>query len=281
MLLVAGFLGAASTAAQQVAGSADARPRFDVASIRPCTANASAGRGGWAGTALPGRLRIDCQSFFQLMRTAYQVFAGGRVNPPGTYPTFEPDLGSPKAPDWTAVMRFTIEAVTERTPPPSPAVMRGPMLQRLLEERFKLKIRRETREMAVDELVVSKGGAKLKPLQPGTCVPYDSSVYPQPALEPGQRQCRNISSERDASGTAWIQTAEAMTLDDLAAGMRGRDRKPVINKTAITGFVSFRVIYTDDYNTAVKDQLGLELRPARAMREFLVIDHIEQLEPNE
>jgi uncharacterized protein (TIGR03435 family) len=42
-------------------------------------------------------------------------------------------------------MRFTIEAVTERTPPPSPAVMRGPMLQTLLEERFKLKIRRETR----------------------------------------------------------------------------------------------------------------------------------------
>jgi uncharacterized protein (TIGR03435 family) len=186
---------------RQVAES-DARLRFDVASIRLCAANASGGR--WVGTALPGRLRIDCQSFFQLMRTAYQVFADGRVNTPGTYPTFEPDLGSRKAPDWTGVMRFTIEAVTARTPPP-PAVMRGPMLQTLLEERFKLKIRRETREMAVDELIVSKGGANLKPLQPGTCVPYDSSVYPQPALEPGQRQCRNISSERDASGTAWIK----------------------------------------------------------------------------
>jgi uncharacterized protein (TIGR03435 family) len=132
----------------------------------------------------------------------------------------------------------------------------------------------------VDELVVSKGGANLKPLQPGTCVPYDSSVYPQPALEPGQRQCRNLSAERDASGTGWIQTVEAMTLDDLAAGMKGRDRRPVINKTDITGFVSFRLIYTGDYNTAVKDQLGLELRPAKAMREFLVIDHIEQLVAN-
>jgi uncharacterized protein (TIGR03435 family) len=138
-----------------------------------------------------------------------------------------------------------------------------------IEERFKLKIRRETREMAVDELVVAKGGAKLKPLQPGTCVPYDSSVYPQPTLEPGQRQCRLMSSERDATDTAWVQTAEAITLDDLAAGMRGRDRRPVINKTGITGFVSFRLIYTGDYNTAVKDQLGLELRPAKAMREFL------------
>jgi uncharacterized protein (TIGR03435 family) len=213
------------------------------------------------------------------MNTAYRVFANGRVNTPATYPTLE---DSPKAPGWTRSAWFTINAVTERTPPPSPAVMRGPMLQTLLEDRFKLKIRRETRVIAVDELIVAKGGARLGPFRSGTCVPYDSSVSPQPALEPGQRPCRNFT-ERDATDTAWVLTVEAMTLDDVAAAMRGRDRKPVINKTNIAGFVSFRLIYTDQdsYISGLKDQLGLELRPAKAMREFLVIDHIEQLVANQ
>src|SRR5678816_529682 len=76
--------------ARQVAASADTRPRFDAATLKPCTPNApGSGRSGGAGTALPGRLRIECQPFFSLMRMAYQLYADGRANAPGTYPTLE------------------------------------------------------------------------------------------------------------------------------------------------------------------------------------------------
>ncbi len=257
---------------------ADSRPRFDVVSLRPCAPSAPGpGRGGSAGTASPGRLRIDCQSLFSLIHTAYQVYADGRVNPPPTYPTLEPDISSPKAPDWMRTVRFTIEATAE-TASPTAAVMQGPMLQTLLEDRFKLKMHRETREVASYDLVVAKGGPKLKPLEPGTCVPYDWSVSPQPPLEAGQRRCENVSA-RDASGTAFVENAEAMTLDEVAAMVGGGlDRAPVVNKTGLTGFFSFRLVYTDHdaFLAALKDQLGLELRPARAKRDFLVIDHVEQ-----
>jgi len=286
---VAGVLNAA-TPAWQVA-ERDTRPRFDVASIRACTSNAPGTRG--AAPLSPGRLRIDCRSFFDLMRMAYQVYAGGRVNAPGTYPTLDPfNYASPRAPAWTGSMTFTIEAISEQTPPPSPTMMRGPMLQTLLEERFKLKMHRESREMSVYEMVVGKGGVKVKRFQPGTCVPYDWSVDPQPPLESGKRRCLN-RGDRDAAGTSWVETAEATTLDELAETITNNaralalagigDGRPVINRTGINGLVSYRLVYTDHdaYIAGIKDQLGLDLRPARAMRDFLVIDHVEQPATNQ
>jgi uncharacterized protein (TIGR03435 family) len=42
-------------------------------------------------------------------------------------------------------------------------MLEGPMLQALLEDRFKLNIRRETREIPVYELTVAKKGFKLAP----------------------------------------------------------------------------------------------------------------------
>jgi uncharacterized protein (TIGR03435 family) len=118
-------------------------------------------------------------------------------------------------------------------------------------------------------------------------------VSPPPPLESGQRRCQNISSERDATGTAYVQSVEALTLDELAEQMTESalaaaisgvgDGRAVINRTGITGFVSFRLIYTDrdSYVAALKDQVGLELRPTRAIRDFLVIDHVEQPSPDQ
>lgn len=56
--------------------------------------------------------------------------------------------------------------------------MRGPMLQAPFEERFRLKVGRETREIAVYDLVVAKGGQKLKPFEEGTCTPLGQLVRP-------------------------------------------------------------------------------------------------------
>lgn len=51
-------------------------------------------------------------------------------------------------------------------------MMNGPMLQALLENRFRLKIHRETKEVPVYTLTVSKAGPPLQPFQ-GSCIPWD------------------------------------------------------------------------------------------------------------
>jgi uncharacterized protein (TIGR03435 family) len=236
---------------------------------------APGGRGGEAAGSSPVRLRLECQSLNALIRSAYLVYANGRQNPPGTYPIVEWS----KASERLKFDRFTIEAKTDAATPA--AVMRGPMLQAVLEDRFKLKIHYETREVPIYELVVAKSGLKLTPFKPGACIPFDWNSYPPPPLEPGQRRCEN-STLRDDTGNYWVVTAEATTLDDIAAGLlTGLDR-PVVNKTGLTGLFAFRLIYEDhdSFIPALKNQLGLELRPAKGPRRFLVIDHVERPTPN-
>ena len=70
-------------------------------------------------------------------------------------------------PGWVASERYTINAKAEDNA--NAYVMQGPLLQTLLENRFKLKIHRETREIPIYELVVAKGGPKLKPFREGIC----------------------------------------------------------------------------------------------------------------
>jgi uncharacterized protein (TIGR03435 family) len=79
-----------------------------------------------------------------------------------------PTDGTDGGPDWVDTDGYTIEAkaegVTDR------ALMQGPMLQAILEDRFKIKVHRETREIAVDALVIAGGGSKLKRFVEGSCV---------------------------------------------------------------------------------------------------------------
>lgn len=52
-------------------------------------------------------------------------------------------------------------------------MMSGPMLQMLLEERFRLRIHPETSQVSVYRLTIAKGGQKLKLFQDGACTPID------------------------------------------------------------------------------------------------------------
>jgi uncharacterized protein (TIGR03435 family) len=179
--------------------------------------------------------------------------------------------------------RFTIEATTAEAMPID--VIRGPMLQAALEDRFKLKVRRESREVPIYEMVARKAGHKLTPFKPGLCLPYDWSSVPQPPLDSGQRRCTSVT-ERDNDNN-WVLTVEAQTLDGIAGGFRVDPDRPVVNKTGIAGLFSFRLVYrggepggAPPFVDAVQDQLGLEFRPAKGLRDFLVIDHVERPTPN-
>ena len=64
------------------------------------------------------------------------------------------------------------------------------MLKALLEERFKLKIHRETKEVSVYDLTIAKGGLKAPRFATGTCTPVDwNTPLPDQLQTPTVQHC--------------------------------------------------------------------------------------------
>jgi uncharacterized protein (TIGR03435 family) len=93
-----------------------------------------------------------------------------------------------KAPGWMAGKRFNITATI---PVDVPREQTPAMLRTLLEDRFKLKVHRETKEESVYGLVVAKGGPKLKKAaDAGDAKPGDGNHEDE---RPGDDPRRNAS----------------------------------------------------------------------------------------
>jgi len=263
---------------------AAAKPKFEVASIKPCTPGDGGGRGGGRSGSSgpsPDRLTIRCVPVMILIQTAYRIYADGHH-----HSLLVPMLIE-GAPDWTQVAggdRFTIEAKAEGSP--GAEMMNGPMLQALLEDRFKLKIRHEIREAPVFNLTVVKGGHKLKQFD-GSCTPVDLSMFPL------HRDEANCHASRRANGSNTTVDAHGRSLDEFINDyLRPADTgRVVIDKTGITGRFDFHLEYTPEPKsdaadagpsifTALEEQLGLKLVPVRGSREFLDIDHVERPSEN-
>ena len=130
-----------------------ANPRFEVASVRLCRADAASphrgdSKNGGRG-ASPVSLRLNCQTVMSLIQWAYVNFAGDRFDPLASIPI----TGGPA---WIDSDLFEINAKADA--PRSWGTLNGLMLRTLLEDRFKLKIRRETRGAPVYALTIAKGG---------------------------------------------------------------------------------------------------------------------------
>jgi uncharacterized protein (TIGR03435 family) len=118
--------------------------RFEVASIKPA-ADFSPGFGGTGFSRISpgGRLTIEMSPVAVLISSAYglrnyQILGG---------------------PDWINTARFNIEAKAEENTSYDETNL---MMRSLLEDRFKLKSHRESREFPLYQLVVAKGGPKIK-----------------------------------------------------------------------------------------------------------------------
>jgi uncharacterized protein (TIGR03435 family) len=257
------------------------RPKFEVATIRPCDPNSKGGGGvgnGSIGTT-PGRLHARCVTVTGLIRFAYITFAD-----PGARTIFGHDPLS-GGPTWARSDGYDIEAKAEGTP--TGPMMMGPMLQLLLQERFNLKIDRETKEIPVYALTVAKAGPNLKQVEEGRCAPADIASM------------RNSCGLLAAGANSSVQFF-AYSLDKTSDWLSRRLDRPVINKTGITGLFDFRLEYApattsstgqDDPTfsdplgrpsifTAIQEQLGLKLESTRGPGEFLVIDHVEKPSEN-
>ena len=140
-----------STAAQPPAQ----KPTFDVASVKPSTARDNLGR-----ILRPpgGRLTANNVTLKLLIQNAYRV----------------KDFQIIGGPNWIGLDRWNIEAKAEEGTIP---VQTGPSnpdtpdalsirLQALLEDRFRLQLHRETRELPTYRLAVAKGGPRMTAVPP-------------------------------------------------------------------------------------------------------------------
>ena len=283
--IATGMMNALPIADQSAAG---VTPRFEVTSVKPC--QGERGLESRAGDTSPGRLSTGCDFLVDdnnlgLIQRAYVRFAGGHANPIGV-------LAIKGGPKWVHSDMYKIDARAEGKP--SREMMLGPMLQALLEDRFKLKIHREAEEKPVYALTVAKGGSKLKAFREGSCVQIPLT-RPLPPLEPGQRYCDNMISARNPS-----LDAEAITMKDFSKLLDLIVDRPVVDETGMTGKYDIHLKFSRDEVTtglrepppgasaptgptifaAIQEQLGLKLVSTRGSVEFLVIDHVEKPSAN-
>jgi len=240
------------------------RLAFEVASVKP-----SDGRMGIDMKTFPRRLSASC-SMRQLIEAAYSVerwqISGG--------PAWLEDL-------------FDVEATTaedlsgdpdrvEALGRPAPRKMML-MLQTLLEERFNLKLRRETRQDNVFALVVGKGGPKLQTPQDTTrsFIGTGRGGFNRPDYDP--------------STAPVIKTGHNVSMEQLAKYLEGNMRRPVADQTGIKGSYDFRVEYAPEnspaqnpppFLTAFQAATRLRLNAAKGPVEFLVVDHVDKPSPN-
>ena len=262
-------------------------PRFDVASIKP-TKNCDP----LSGTVTPGRLH-GCGQLPYMIQTAYELYAKGRgFNPTVILPVWTANIDG--APSWLNSEMYDVDAKAEGSTPYM--VMAGPMMQALLEDRFKLKIHRETREVPVYELTLAKGGPKLPRVNGDSCAPLDLTKPPAQPAATGQVPPKVCGGFTIGKGT--LDFTE-MTISDFSQYL-GRNIvvRPIIDKTGLTGRFNFHLEFAFDESTpmlrryrsdevtgpsifaAIEQQLGLKLEKATGPHEFLVIDSIERPSEN-
>ncbi len=168
-------------------------------------------------------------------------------------------------PDWINSDRWDIIAKTDR---PATRAEQNQMLQPLLADRFKLKVRRETRQLPQYELAIAKGGPKLHQVRDG------DPNEPRPGTHIGRG----------------LIDAHGITGAEFAGWLRGELGLPVIDRTGLTGRYDLKVEWAPDIDSppdvggpsifSAIQELGLKLDAIKGPVEVLVIDHVEKPSEN-
>jgi uncharacterized protein (TIGR03435 family) len=286
---------------QQAANAAPAA-RFDAATIKPCsTEEAPPGpaRGTMGGTNAsfsPGRMNVPCVTLEQLI---YLAYAGAGVPMDEQLVNVVPGGASDDTkvrggPAWVHSQhnKFAVEGAAAGAS--DRYVLVGSMLRSLLEERFKLKVHRDTEDVPMFAMTVAKSGLRLKPMQPGDCVAYDAATFDPNASKP---TCGNLTMGGHGPNTVW--KFNGFQLRSLAARLSSALGAYVIDRTGVTDEFLLRLEFHADESTpglhwvdrdgeasvpeaasifqALEQQVGVKLEKTRGPRGYLVIDHVEPL----
>lgn len=189
------------------------------------------------------------------------------------------------APAWVSNDHFDISATAGREASSEEIRL---MLQRLLEDRFRLVIRKEQREMAVNRLVLNRNDGRLGP----NLVKLSDSL-----------DCVAARAQPDhfrpKPGTLTAMTSNCGPLSLVARAAERDVGTIVVDQTGLTGEWFFRLSYVQasflqngspsglapDPNasplpTAIQEQLGLRLQAARGPVDVFVIESVQPPTPD-
>jgi uncharacterized protein (TIGR03435 family) len=266
LLLSALAVGGAVVSAQ-IAG-----PAFDVASVKP---NKTGDQNSRVGMSPNGRFMATNITLKQLITNAYNL-RGFQVT---------------GGPDWLDVDRFDISATVGHAIQPGPAGLPPELIQmvkNLLADRFKLRAHPETKDGAIYQLLLARPDGRLGPkLRPAEldCSALMARGGPPPTAAPGEMP---PCSTRITNGRLTGRGGPIDRIVRTFAGLQGVERI-IVDKTGLTGSFDVDLEWTQDPSvdatgpslfTALQEQLGLKLEPARGPVEVLVIESAAQPSPD-
>ena len=268
-------------------------PAFDVASVK---LNPNCQTGPGRAAISPRNLALPCVSLRALIRLAYGDMLVGA------------GLGARRmdvqgGPGWLDTDRYDVLAKSEGN---ATAQSAAPMLQTLLEERFKVKVHKEPRDSSVYILTVAKGGPKLQPTKEGSCTPMDLNNIQSPTPpKKGESMPRYCGMGRGrGSGGLMVADWYGVSMAELAGRMLTSYLDlPVVDQTGLaerfdvhiefvpertSGPVILNGVVTPDLPapsvdptgpsifSALEKQLGLKLSPGKAPLDVIIVDHAEK-----
>jgi uncharacterized protein (TIGR03435 family) len=175
-------------------------------------------------------------------------------------------------PSWIAAERWDVQGLPDV--PGHPSLKQAQILTRkVLEERFGLKVHRETKELAVYAVMVAKGGEKM-------------------ARSAGDPNGTPDENERSNGGQVTMRMTN-MSMREFAPDLGYFLDRPAVDQTGLTGRYDFQLKWTADDSrapadgtappglfTAIQEQIGLKLEPVKAPVDVLIVDAVEQPSAN-
>jgi uncharacterized protein (TIGR03435 family) len=255
---IMGWLVTTASAAIVAQAPDSAKPVFEVATVKR---NLSQSSDTSTRVDPGGRLRVVGAPLFWLIAAAYGGPQGGL--------RLEQVVG---APAWSRSERYDISAKAANADAEAlrediTFISLRPFLQGLLEDRFRLTIHRETRQLPIYALVRARKDGELGP-----------------GLLPVAVDCAKVPAKCGFRGGPGRIQAESVSSDLLMQLLANASGRIVANRTGLDGPFRVDLAYAPDQTatdqpsifTAVQEQLGLKLEATRAPVDVVVIDHVER-----
>jgi len=192
--------------------------------------------------------------------------------------------------------RFNVEAKPEGDSRPILVEEMQRLVQSLLQERFQLKVHRETRELPVYDLVLLKSN-KLKLSDDQSPVVLGVGQLPSGGSNAPPRGAARLL----VGSTGGILAANAIGIEKLADSLQTQVDRPIIDKTNLSGLYDVSLRFTPETDpllggppgvpttvdasapplfSAIQEQLGLKLQPGTGTIEVIVIDTVQKPSEN-
>lgn len=240
--------------------AADAKPGFEVATIKPSTADEQR-----IFQVQGARLVTKATSLVDLMMFAYGVHPAQIVD----------------GPDWMTGQKFDVVVQPSLPGRPSTPQMRS-IVQQLLADRFRLAFHHAQRELPVYRLVTAKGGPKLTSTSKEEEQATNTAAV---GIAAGEMTVRNATLGEFASLMQRYVRLDRPIVDHT--GIAGKynfklDWTPDFSQ--FDGHPPPGPAKSDENSpslyTAIQEQLGLKLEAAKEPTDVLVIDHVERPSEN-